>query len=139
MHIGPFRQPVGDGCPISSGVASLKDIWFEIVEPVTVDRDVRGGGVEMRGINQTDTTPFRHAGCDAGPGGAVIGCDVEKSIVGPGPKQAFFQGRFREGENDVVVFDAGNVVLDWSATWFLLALIVAGEVFTNRRPAMALV
>ena len=59
---------------------------------------------------------------------AIVGGDVQKAIVGPGPEHAFLHRRFGQGEDHVVIFYAGDVVLDRTAARLLFALIIAAEI-----------
>ena len=49
----------------------------------------------------------------------------------PGPEHSFFQRRFGEREDRVVIFDAGDVVRERTAARFLFALVVARQVLAD--------
>ena len=55
---------------------------------------------------------------------AVIGRDLNQSIVRSGPDRFFFYRGFRERKNRVVVFDRSNVVCERPATWLLFTFVV---------------
>ena len=55
---------------------------------------------------------------------AVIGRDLNQSVVRSGPDRSFFYRGFREREDRVVVFDRSNVVGERPATGLLFAFVV---------------
>ena len=90
-----------------------------------------------RNFNHADQTEFFHIA-----GGYIFPClttvlgDMDKSVVRPGPDDPFLVGRFHGGEDGAVVFHACVVVGDGTAGRALFALVVCGEVWTDRRPAL---
>jgi len=64
---------------------------------------------------------------------------VDEAVVAADPEKAAFQGRFRNREDRVVIFDAGDVLGDRSARGDLFRFVVAGEIAAHRRPAVAIV
>ena len=76
---------------------------------------------------------------DLCPMAAVVGRDMKQAVIGAGPEHAFLQRRFGEREDGVVIFDAGDVVLDRAAARLLFALVVARQVGADRLPAVTLV
>src|SRR5439155_23460573 len=63
----------------------------------------------------------------------------QEALVRAGPEHAFLNRRFGQGKDHVVIFYAGDVVLDRTAARLLFALIIAGEIATDLRPSLAVV
>ena len=70
---------------------------------------------------------------------AVVARELNQAVVGSCPDDAFFFGRFRDGKNQIVKFDAGLVFGDGPAGILLLGFIVAGQVRADGLPGMTAV
>ena len=75
--------------------------------------------------------------CDVRPVRAVVARDLDQPVVGADPQLAARERRFRDGEDGVVVLDAGDVLGDRSARGDLLGLVVAREIAADCGPALA--
>src|ERR1022692_1810996 len=136
----PRRNAAGNRDPGFAVVGGLVEIWLKVVELVFGSGEVSRAGVEWRGLDGVDLHPFRHVFWrDVLPVLAAVLGDVHQAVIGAGPDQPRLHGRFRHGENYVVVFDTGVVLGDWSAGWPLLGFIVAREIARDHFPASAAV
>ena len=106
---------------------------------MAIDRDISNPGIEVRRIDQAHETPFRHVRRDFCPMRAIIRRHVHKAVIRSGPEHSFFQRRFGERENRVVIFDARDVVRDRAAARLLFALVVTRQIGTDLRPCFSLV
>src|SRR6266700_7376038 len=70
---------------------------------------------------------------------AVIGRDLNQSIVRSGPDRSFFYRGLREREDRVVIFNRRNVVCKRAAAWLLFAFVVTREIAANLGPALAVI
>ena len=96
--------------PVSPSVVSLEDVRLEIVESMTIDRDISAAGIEVRRIDQT--RQWLHSGMLGVTRAQVAPSSVvtwTQPIVRARPEHSFFQRRFGERKNRVVIFDAGDV------------------------------
>ena len=64
---------------------------------------------------------------------------MHQSVVSAGPDHSFLLRRFCERKNRVVIFDRSDVVRERTAARLLFALVVAGEVAADLRPALAVI
>src|SRR6266446_4011683 len=107
---------------------------------MAVHRNVHGARVERRGVDLADAAPLRHIfGRDVGPVLSLIASNLDETVIGANPDQAFGDGRLRDREDGVVVFGTGVVESDIAARRLLLGFVVAREVWTDRLPVHATV
>ena len=129
-----------DALPRLAVVGGLVQQRRKIIQLVLGGGEVRGGGVEGRGLDGVDARPLRQVlRGDVGPALAGVLGDVHQTVVGAHPDHAFANGRFGSGEERAVIFDAGVVFGDGAAGRALLRLVVAGQVLADGLPALAFV
>src|SRR5260370_38754103 len=92
------------------GVASLENVWFIVVEFMSIDRHISGVSVVRRGFDQIDRAPLRHLRCDVRPMLTIISRDLDEAIVCAYPDGSFCYWRFREREDGIVIFYRSDVV-----------------------------
>ena len=76
--------------PALSQIGRFENVRFEIVEFVAIHRDIRGIGIMRRRIDEIDSVPLRHFRRNVRPMLAVIGRDVDSSIIASGPERSLF-------------------------------------------------
>ena len=70
---------------------------------------------------------------------AIVRGHVHKAVVCASPKRSFFHLGFGEREDSIVIFNRSDVVGERSAARLLLALIVAGKIPADLRPALTVI
>src|SRR6185312_5299877 len=86
---------VGETRPGLAVIIGAIDIWREIAEQITIDRDVRRAGAVRRRIDRLDATTRRKIlGRDVGPRLSIVARYVDRAVVGTGPYQTLLQRRF---------------------------------------------
>src|SRR6202007_1958604 len=105
------------------------------IELVAVDGDVRCAPGMWRRLYDADEAPLTEIfGSDLGPILAAIACDVNQAVVCARPDDAFFDRRFGDSEDGVVILDACVVLRERATGGLLLAFVVASEVAADGRP-----
>src|SRR5205085_540027 len=95
-NISAVRNPVHDRAPRLAEVVSLVDVRLEIVETMSIYRNVGGVRVMRRRVDDADRAPLGNFAGDVTPVGAVIGRHMNKSIIRAGPQDSLFHRRFSE-------------------------------------------
>ena len=91
-------------------IASLENVWLEVVEFMSVHRHISGVAVVRRRFDQIHSAPLRHFRGNVRPMLTVIGGDLHEAIVCACPDRALFYWRFGQCKNGVVIFDRSDVV-----------------------------
>ena len=135
-----LREAAANWRPGLASVAGPEDVGLEVIELVTVDRDIRGVGVVTRRLDHAHRAPRRHLGRrHVGPAAAVVAGEVDQPVVGSDPDHSPRERRLGDGEDRVVVLDARDVLGDGTAGRLLLGFVVAGEIGADGRPAAAVI
>src|SRR5260370_1089780 len=101
-----------------------------------MEGDMGRGRIERRSFDKADHSPFGHFfWSDIGPGFSTIASQLNQTIIGAGPEQAFLFWRFRETENHVVVFDGVLILCERAAGILLLVFVVEWEVLADGGPS----
>src|SRR5690242_12472364 len=99
MNEGPVRNSIRNRSPGLAQIGGFENIGLKIVELVAIDSCVGSLAVTWRSFNQIDCAPFRHFWADVSPMGAVIGRDLDQSVIRARPQGAFVDWRFGQREN----------------------------------------
>src|SRR5579884_370459 len=135
---GAGRNAGGDFGPGLAEVMGAVEIGGDVVVLVIIDRQVGRICVVRRGLDHADAAPVRHVRrSNVRPGRAAVGRYMDQAVVGAGPDQAAPGGGFGDGEDRVVILDAGVVFGDRAAGGALPAFVVAGQVRADALPALA--
>ena len=97
----PAGQVVGDAGPGGAVIASDVQVWLEIIEAMTIDRQIAGTRVKVRRLNARDVVQLagflgkdRYVLRDIGPIHAAVATYLHVAVVSPGPKDAWHHWRF---------------------------------------------
>src|ERR1700737_1202147 len=105
---------------------------------MSVHRGISNLPVVGRCFDEIDCAPFGHFGRDVAPMSAVVGADVDQTIVASRPKCSLADWRLCQRKNRVVVFDRGYIFGQGPATRLLFRFVVAREVVADFAPALAM-
>ena len=139
VHISAVRNAVCDRRPGFAQISRFENVWLEIIEFMSIHRDISAAAVARRRINNADRAPRGHLRRDVGPMLSVISGHLHQTIVRAGPERSFFYRRFRKRKNRVVIFNRRDVVRERTAARLLFAFIVAREIAADLRPALAVI
>src|SRR2546423_7655677 len=81
-HVGPVGNAGYDWCPRLAEVARLVNVWLRIVQTMSIYRYVGAARVVRRRVDDANRAPLRNFSGDIGPMRAVIGRDVNQTIIG---------------------------------------------------------
>src|SRR4026208_1990323 len=136
-------RAIGDAshhrAPVFSQVCRFENVRFEIVEFMPVHGYIRSVSVVRRRIDEADCAPLGHLWRDLRPMLSVIGCYMNKSIIGAGPERSFFYRRLRQREHGVVIFNRSDVVSQRTAAWLLFGFVVARQIAADLGPALSVI
>src|SRR5205823_9171111 len=123
-HRRSCRKVSVDSLPTLTEVSGLERIWRPIVGLVPIDSNIRSASIEMSGLDEADAAVVQNRawphireilGCDVRPVLSAIRCDVNQTIVAPGPDRSGLHRRFGDGKDCAVVLGAGVVLSDGAA------------------------
>ncbi len=142
MNVALRRKVAFDVGPRLTVVGSLERVRAEIVVSMPVHGGVSCTGVEVRRLNRRDPRTRRQAldvTHDVGPVLAAVLGHLNVSVVSANPYHARSNGRFGYSQDRAVKLGGGIVDDDRPARRLLFALVISGQIGTDRFPRVAVV
>ena len=134
------RQAGVNAPPGLAAIARHEDERSKIVESMAVHCDIGCVRIIARWLNQTDRAPCGHfARSDIRPTTAAIAGELNKSVIGSDPNHSLANRRLCDGEDRVVIFNAGDVFGNRATGGLLLGFVVASEVGADGAPAATVI
>ena len=133
-------NPVVNAGPGFTIIFRLIDIGREIIQLVPSAYKIGRAGAMRIDFNGIPHHPLRNAArSHIAPVFSLITAHVDQTIVATTPKQASFDGTFSRRKNGAIVFDAGIVFGDGTATRGLSCFIIRSEVGADLLPGPAFI
>src|SRR5262249_13282780 len=107
------RQIIRDRFPRRTVIASYIDIRLPVIGSMSINRDITGPGIEMRGLDARNLIRIAAQAlnilCDIAPGRAAIPAQLDVTVVGSDPQ--YTGKRWRLGYRRYVAIVACPIVL----------------------------
>ena len=101
VDVASVRDAPGDGRPRLPAISRPKNVRAKIIEPVPVDRDERGLGIEVRGLDHADFRPGRQVRRrDVLPMLPAVARQPDQPVVRAAPDQLLAKARRRNRVDD---------------------------------------
>src|SRR5438128_1623310 len=137
VQVNVLRELAIQTRPRFAKVGRPVEVGMHVIEPVRVDNNVSRAGVEARRFDHAYRSPLWYATQRRGhvlPVLAAITRHVNQAIVAANPDQILLCRRFGDDEDRVINLYAGVVSSDWTPGPFLLRLVIARQIRTDRVP-----